>query len=187
MMTEALIDVLDENGNPTGVKKNKAGIHEGGYWHNAAWVWIYNSKGEVLLQKRSKNKDSHPGLWDISAAGHVDSGEEPVEAAIREIREEISIDVNPEDLKFIKKRVSSSFNKDNGWQNNEFDYVYLYKWDGRTDDLVVQDDEVERMQFIPLKQFLEETSHSEKSRFYVPHGKHYKEVATEIQKEIDAL
>jgi isopentenyldiphosphate isomerase len=50
----ALIDVLDENGNPTGDKKTKREIHEQGLWHISAHVWIYNSKGEILLQLRQR-------------------------------------------------------------------------------------------------------------------------------------
>lgn len=139
----------------------------------------------MLLQKRSKNKDSHPGLWDISAAGHVDSGETPLEAAVREVEEEIGIVIKPADLKPVGERKVSDYNPDNGWQNNEFDYVYLYRWDGKAEDLKLQEKEVECMQFMPLEQFFKETSHPEKSKVYVPHGEHFQEIVNAIKAELN--
>ena len=76
-MTEELIDILDEKGNKIGVSKTRGEVHAKGLWHQAAHVWIYNSKGEILLQKRSMQKESWPGRWDISAAGHVQQGKRP--------------------------------------------------------------------------------------------------------------
>ena len=184
-MAEILIDVLDEKGNPTGAKKTKVEVHEGGLWHKAAWVWIYNTKGEVLLQKRSKIKDSHPGLWDISVAGHVDSGEEPLDAAKREVEEEIGITVKSEDLKLVREGKVSKYNPENGWQNNEFNDTYLYNYDGKVDDLKLQGEEVECMQFMLLDQFAQETNASEKSKKYVPHGEYFQEVIDAIKKELD--
>ena len=61
----ALINVLDENGNPTGEVKTKREIHEQGLWHNAAHVWMYNSKGEILMQLRAGLIFKMPGPADL--------------------------------------------------------------------------------------------------------------------------
>jgi isopentenyldiphosphate isomerase len=55
-MSDELIDIVDENNQPTGERKMKSLAHQDGSWHCSAHVWIYNSKGEILLQLRSKDK-----------------------------------------------------------------------------------------------------------------------------------
>jgi len=67
-------DVLDKNGNPTGQVKDRNDVHRDGDWHKAVHIWIINFKGELLIQKRSPNKDTGAGQWDISAAGHMPAG-----------------------------------------------------------------------------------------------------------------
>lgn len=59
--------------------------------HRAAHVLVFNSKGHLLLQKRSMNKDIQPGKWDTSVGGHVESGESYEKAAYRELEEELGI------------------------------------------------------------------------------------------------
>ena len=100
-MADELIDILDETGKVIR-QEEKGKAHKLGSWHQTAHIWIYNSKKQVLLQKRSKNKDSHPGLWDIPVGGHFQVGEKPKQAAVREATEEIGLRIKPESLKKIK-------------------------------------------------------------------------------------
>jgi 16S rRNA (adenine1518-N6/adenine1519-N6)-dimethyltransferase len=67
-------------------------VHVNNLRHRAIHVLVFNQRGEVFLQKRSIWKDTHPGKWDSSTAGHVDAGESYEEAARRELREEIGIE-----------------------------------------------------------------------------------------------
>ena len=78
-------EVYHSNGSQKGQLVERARIHSAGLWHKTVHVWFYNRKGEILFQKRAKTKDSHPGLWDVSAAGHIEPGEKPLQAAVREI------------------------------------------------------------------------------------------------------
>jgi hypothetical protein len=59
-------EVYDKKGNPTGVVESRETVHDKGLWHATVHVWIYTEGGAILIQKRSRGKDSHPGLWDIS-------------------------------------------------------------------------------------------------------------------------
>ncbi len=68
---EEYFDVLDEKGNYLGRKETREVCHKNGLWHRAVALFIINSKGEVLLQKRSNLKKMWPGLLDITAGGHV--------------------------------------------------------------------------------------------------------------------
>ncbi len=86
------IDIFDENNNPTGQIKEKGKAHEEGDFHRTAHVWIINDKNELLLQKRSANKKSHPNCWDISGAGHIKAGESVIDGAIRELKEELGVE-----------------------------------------------------------------------------------------------
>ena len=79
------IDIFDENNNPTGEIKEKVQAHENGNFHRTAHIWIMNNKKELLLQKRSATKKSHPNCWDISGAGHIKAGETVLERAKREL------------------------------------------------------------------------------------------------------
>ena len=66
-------------------------IHANKLFHRAIHVFVFNSKGEVFLQKRSMSKDSAPGKWVSSCSGHVDTGEYYFDAAVRELGEEIGL------------------------------------------------------------------------------------------------
>jgi len=90
--SEELLDVVDENDRVVGVK-TRGEIHAQGLMHRAAHILVFNAGGELFIQKRSMSKDNDPGLWDSSAAGHVDSGEDYHRCAIRELEEELRIRV----------------------------------------------------------------------------------------------
>ncbi len=93
------LDVVDEEDNVVG-RERRGFIHARGLMHRSAQVLVFNSKGELFLQKRSVNKDEFPGLWDSSAAGHLDPGEEYRACALRELAEELGFvpDRPPEQL-----------------------------------------------------------------------------------------
>ena len=76
-------------------------VHARGLRHRAVHVVVFNARGEVFLQLRSRRKDNHPGVWDSSCSGHVDSGEDYATAAVREMREEIGIAVEPGALREV--------------------------------------------------------------------------------------
>jgi len=92
LASRELLDVVDADDRVTGVK-TRGEIHAQGLMHRAVHILVFNSGGELFIQKRSMSKDNNPGLWDSSAAGHVDSGEDYGDCAIRELGEELGIRV----------------------------------------------------------------------------------------------
>lgn len=96
-----LIDIVDENGNFTGEILDKEIAHDKNLLHNEVACLILNSKNQVLLQKRSANKRFDPNKWAL-CAGHVDSSESLKCAMIREIKEEIGVELEEKDF-FIQK------------------------------------------------------------------------------------
>ena len=137
------IDIFDENNNPTGEIKEKVQAHEDGNFHRTAHIWIMNNKKELLLQKRSATKTSHPNCWDISGAGHIKAGETVLEGAIRELNEELGIKINGGDLKFIAT-VKSTKNP----KNMEFAYVYLLRCNEKVENYIFEDDEVSEVKYV---------------------------------------
>ncbi|MGI8480559.1 MAG: 16S rRNA (adenine(1518)-N(6)/adenine(1519)-N(6))-dimethyltransferase RsmA [Chthoniobacterales bacterium] len=83
--------VVDEHDRVIGDAR-RSEVHGNNLRHRAVHIFIFNPRGELFLQKRSRSKDRHPLLWDSSAAGHVDAGEEYDVAADRELREELGIE-----------------------------------------------------------------------------------------------
>ncbi|HSE29091.1 MAG TPA: NUDIX domain-containing protein [Candidatus Saccharimonadales bacterium] len=87
---EELLDIVDEFGRPTGKTATKAQIHAQGLLHRDTHIWVFNDEG-FLQQHRAANKKIMPNTWDISVAGHVDVGEDYLDAAVRETEEELSL------------------------------------------------------------------------------------------------
>ena len=92
-MSEEIFDVVNERDEVVG-RAPRREVHRTGLMHRAIHVFIFNAHGEIFLQKRSMSKDSSPGLWDSSASGHLDSGEDYDACAVRELREEIGLVVS---------------------------------------------------------------------------------------------
>ena len=89
-MTEEIFDVVDSNDQVI-EQRPRSEVHRLGLLHRAIHLLVFNSKGELFLQKRSMKKDCFPGTWDSSASGHVDSGEDYDICALREPLEELGI------------------------------------------------------------------------------------------------
>lgn len=149
---EEYFDILDENGNKTGEQKLRKEVHRDGDWHKAVHIWILNENGDVLLQRRSADKDSNPNMLDISSAGHLSAGDESLDGAVRELKEELNIDVNPEDLEFIKTLKRSSKYTDT-FINNEFDDLYILKTNLSIKDMEFQKEELQDLFYVPYKEF----------------------------------
>lgn len=88
---EEIVDIVDENNLVIG-KSSRKEAHLKGHIHRALSVLVLNSKGQILLQKRSEKKSVHPLSWDLSTSEHVLSGESYEDAGVRSLREELGIE-----------------------------------------------------------------------------------------------
>ncbi|MDB6026006.1 MAG: hydrolase [Verrucomicrobiales bacterium] len=91
-MSEEIFDVVNERDEVIGQKPRRE-VHRDGDKHRAIHVMVFNSRGEVFLQKRSMTKDTYPGVWDSSSSGHLDTGEDYDACSVRELREEIGLEM----------------------------------------------------------------------------------------------
>lgn len=157
---DAFIDIVTDKGEPTGKTALKSIIHKKGYYHNTIHLWLFTDNGEILLQQRSRKKAIYPLLWDVSVAGHIDAGETFVEAAIRETKEEIGLDLNANDLiKIGINSYESSYNN-GAILDNEFHHVYIAKLNSTIDSLILQKNEVEALKLVSFSTFKNLLEHS---------------------------
>lgn len=127
-----LWDLYDRDRNKTGeICVRGKGVPEGRY-HMVVHICIFNSQGELLIQKRSESKPLWSGKWDLSVGGAAQSGDSSWQAAQREVKEELGLDID-----FSKIRPSLTINFDNG-----FDDIYLLNLDFDDHKLHLQSDEV---------------------------------------------
>lgn len=167
------IDLVDnKTGNKTGEVVPHSEIHIKGLWHRTAHIWVINSKDEILLQRRAINKRNFPDTWDISAAGHISAGEEPLQAALRETKEEIGLDLSPKDLKFLGTVIQEFVLNNGTYLDNEFQNVYLVKVDIEINQLILQKEELKALKWIKISEF--EKWVEEKKADLVPHPEEYK-------------
>ena len=89
-MSEEIFDVVNERDEVIG-QAPRSEVHRRGLPHRAVHVLVFNTRGDLFLQKRSMKKDCYPGAWDSSASGHLDRGEDYDVCAVREVREELGV------------------------------------------------------------------------------------------------
>jgi len=166
------LDIVDENGQTTGETVSREKAHKESILHRTAHVWIVRKKEsgyDVLLQKRSEDKESFPGMFDTSSAGHIPAGEEPLPSAIRELSEELGIFVEPEQLHcagMFRIKYEKAFHG-RMFRDNEVTTVYVYEEPVRTEELKLQQSEVEEVCWFDLNEVWKEIQ-TDRHRFCVP-------------------
>ena len=150
-----IFDIVDENGIPTGETIQRTVAHDKGIRHRTAHIWIVRNTDngcEVLLQQRSYNKDSFPGRYDTSSAGHIRAGDEPLDSALRELGEELGIKAEPAALTYIGK-FPIQYEKEffgKPFRDCEVAFVYLYTEPVDINALTLQADEVESVKWFEI-------------------------------------
>ena len=167
-------DIVDDNGIPTGEIVSRDDAHKYGIQHRTAHVWIIKGKPDgydILLQKRSRDKDSFPGQYDTSSAGHIPAGDESLESALRELKEELGIEAGQDDLHYAgsfhihyEKEFHGSMFRD-----NEIARVYVYEKPVEIEKLSLQGSEVEEVRWFDLDEVWNEI-HNNRERICVPTG-----------------
>ena len=146
---EELIDVLDEDGIKTGEILSRSEIHKRGLWHKVIVIAIVNENNQVLMQQRSYNKEKNAGMWDISVAGHISTGQDSLSAAKREINEEVSVNlgytVDIKDFRFMFSYRTQEKINENYMDRQYHDFFILRKNGLKEEDIKIQESEVEKV------------------------------------------
>lgn len=187
---EEYLDVLDEKTLKVCTSKPRSEVHKKGLLHQTSHVWIVrekNNKFEVLLQKRSPNKDSFPDLWDTSSAGHVPAGEDPKASAIRELEEELGIKLAEDKLFHI---MDWRHMYDKIFHNKEFhdnELIHLFVCNGQDIDektIQFQKEEISDVKWFDLDAVLEEVE-SGKDDFFCLNPKSARALKKYLLKNVD--
>ena len=131
-MPEEIFDVVNDRDEVVG-QKPRGEIHRLKLKHRAVHVLVFNSRGELFLQKRSMKKDCFPGTWDSSASGHLDSGESYDACAVRESKEELGLILPQAPERLFKIDACA----ETGWE-----YIWIYRWQSEG-PFVLHPDEIE--------------------------------------------
>ncbi|MBO6047511.1 MAG: NUDIX domain-containing protein [Erysipelotrichaceae bacterium] len=155
-----LFDILNEDGSKTGIIRERTVAHRDGSLHGTVHVWCMrqNNDGvELLLQKRAEDKDSYPGCYDISSAGHIMAGDSDDITALREVQEELGLMITPDDLVRLGTIRTSSSNifHHKPFNNNQLSTVYLCTKAFNDEDLNLQKEELESVKWMDLHQLME--------------------------------
>ena len=151
-----LFDVRDSEGNVTGVARERELVHLNGDPHGTSHIWVVreNASGgwDVLLQKRSRAKDSYPGCYDVSSAGHLQAGDDFLPAALRELEEELGLRARAEDLEFVgfRRAYREAFFGGRLFKDHEISAVYIYRKPVETSALRLQKEELESVMWMDL-------------------------------------
>ncbi len=144
MHEEEWIDVIG------GGRRTKQEVHRRGDWHVAAHVWVVTPDLYVLLQHRAAVKENWPGYWDVSAAGHVSSGERAIEAAVRETFEEIGLRLAAAELTHIGTTREQRVLREGTYLDNEVHEVFVVRREVSLVDLTLQREEVDDVMLVSL-------------------------------------
>ena len=166
-------DIVNEDGETTGKTVSREKAHRDGILHRTTHVWLVRKDGrggyQILLQKRSREKDSYPGLYDTSSAGHIPAGDEPKASALRELKEELGITATDRQLTYAGRFRIQYEKVFHGrlFRDNEVAEVYVYTEPVEAERLILQESEVEEVRWFDLEEVWEELDRSSE-RFCVP-------------------
>ncbi|MDV3278269.1 MAG: NUDIX domain-containing protein [Nitrososphaerales archaeon] len=137
-------DVVDEEDNVIDRRPGRECVKEG-LLHRAIAAFLFDSKGEVYLQRRADSMLWYPGSWTISCTGHVSSGETYTKAARREVKEELGLDC---ELTSLGKVLSPK------WKYRGIvEWEYLCIFESVVSDPITLSDETKEGMFLPFPEF----------------------------------
>lgn len=145
-----LLDIVNENNELTGDIVEREIVHEMGLWHREVAVIIVNKEGKMLLEKRAPTKKQSPNKWAL-CAGHIEAGDIPENAIVREMKEEIGVDVSIDELEFIKPAIRDIKFNDNLY-NRAFQYTYFWITDKKESEFTVQQEELTEVKFFEIQE-----------------------------------
>ncbi len=179
---DELIDIVDENDNVIGVKL-KSEAHRDGSRHRSAHVWIVKD-GKIFMQRRGKNKRFFPNKFDVACAGHLMSGESYEEGAIRELKEEVGLDIEKDRLIPLQKRKQTSIVKDeNGSKYISREIMMVFLLELKNDEKMEIDkneiEELKAFEIQELKDLLEN-----RPELFVDDKKYLKDIVNLLEKNM---
>ena len=184
---DEFLNVWDSSGYRTDKIVSKDYVHQNGLFHATVHVWFFDKSSSILMQKRSLIKETFPGYWDVSVAGHVQMNEGLIDAAIRETREEIGIDITSKSLNLltIRKNINEF---PNGIRDCEFQHVFLCKLTQPFQSLKMHDSEIDDLRLFSFDEINECILGNHQKFNLVPVDmNYYSYIIDEVKKELSSF
>ena len=166
---DELLPIVEPSGLVTGIAPRSL-CHGGGMLlHPVVNLHVIDRRERILLQKRSEEKESFPGMYDTSSAGHIPAGVEPMPSALRELSEELGITAASTDLKYagtFRIQYQKEFHG-RMFRDNEVTTVYVYDKPVDISSLTLQASEVSEVRWFDLEEVWNEIK-TDRHRFCVP-------------------
>ena len=163
MSKQEFLDIVDENDSIIG-KDTRENVHKNGLLHREIHVWFITPDGKIIFQHRAKDKDTYPDLLDATVGGHVDLGMTYDNTAIKETLEETGVNVDINDLHFLKKLRRRSVDAVSHIINSAFSSQYAYVYRGDISELKIEAGKATGFEAWPIDRLIN-LSDEEKKRF----------------------
>ena len=162
------------------VFKARGDVHRDGDWHRSVHIWLIDEEDRMVLQRRSEHKDTHPGLLDVSCAGHITGDDSVLSTAVRELEEELGLSLSAEEIEAawvctLPSSASGATAKHGEFVCKEFQEIFIIDgWDGQLNPDAFGADEVAGVELVDAAKVLAawDDDHPE----YVPRPDHYRRV-----------
>lgn len=160
------LDIVDEQGIPTGKLVERTIAHREGIRHRSSHVWLFRirkNRVQILLQKRSPGKDSFPGCYDISSAGHIPAGVDFIPSALRELQEELGVTCDAAELDYCGQRCFYYEMEFYGelFKDRQVSNVYALWLDKEEADFSLQQEEVQSVKWFDFAECCELIRHNQ--------------------------
>ncbi len=146
------IDVLDDRGLRTGEILPRTEIHRLGKLHRVVHLYLFDTFGRLLLQKRSATVDHYPRTFSISVLGHIDAGESSSRTVLRELSEELGLTRKHTDIEFIFSYRSDAQLSET-YIDRQFNDIYICQSDFQLEEIKFNTDEVTSVILVNFKEF----------------------------------
>jgi isopentenyldiphosphate isomerase len=152
-MNNEYLDIVDGNNEKTGKRELRSLVHSTGLLHRTVHVYVFkrvNSTIYFLVHLRAKNKDLNPNKWDTRFGGHIKSGEDVASAVVNEIKEEIGLDIDKNEL------TEGSWVRGGRYPNCEFVKIFYLEYTRNLKNLKFNDGEVQKVKWFQAADIIKE-------------------------------
>jgi isopentenyl-diphosphate Delta-isomerase len=179
-MTE-YFEIFTSDNQPLHILKPRHQVHRDGDWHRTVQVFVINPQEHLLCNLRSAAKDVYPRFWDVSVGGHVAPEEPLLHTALRELKEELGIQVRPHELRFLTHYSSEGYDETTQHTDREHAAVFLYKTHLTCPDFDFAKDEIDAIEFLPIHYLKQNFLSSLPEIRIIPMGETYARLLDEIE------
>ncbi|MCA9385678.1 NUDIX domain-containing protein [Candidatus Dojkabacteria bacterium] len=185
-MTDEYLHKMTEVGEKRG-KILRKDAHQKGICHSTVHIWVITAQGDILLQKRAKQKKQFADCYHMAIAGHVSYPDTSVETVKKESMEELGLEIDTSKLIHLFSFHEALVVPETGETDNEYRDIYVYIVDSKDQlgSLELQESEVQGLEWVTLKDFAEGIENETLYKQMLPHAKsYYLRVVEELQRYI---